>query len=373
VPDLPSRLDYYSIGRQWVLQRAQKIDPGMVDVAGSDVNIIVGVGSVLADAVTKQIGYAANKLLLDGAQDEDLDRYAWDRYQLVRKGASPATGQVRFYRASTTAGAGTIPVGTVLTTLAGTQYITTQPATFGSSTLDLVYANVQATQSGKATQVGANNIQRIQSPNTLFDTSIQVNNDLTTGGGEDVEDDDTFKNRIRSFWASSIRGTLAAIEFGALTVAGVVSANAVEALTSGALPARIVNLYISDSSGVASVVMAQAVANALNDYRAGGIAVIISLSIPLIEPIVLNLSFQPGVDTVTLAAQVQAAVVEFVNSLGVNETLALADLYSVLQRFRAQGLVPSIGSIVSPVGDVVPTGGQTIRTTPQQVTLQQAA
>src|SRR5260221_476101 len=88
------------------------------------------------------------------------------------------------------------------------------------------------------------------------DATLQVTNPLTTAGGEDVEDDDTFRARIRDFWRTARRGILAAIEFGAKTVPGVVSAQAVEALSVGAAPARVVNLYIADSSGVSSEALA---------------------------------------------------------------------------------------------------------------------
>lgn len=354
-----------------MVQRAKRIDPAMVDVAGSDANLIVGSSSVMADAVLKQLGYATSRLTLDGSFDEDLDRYMWDRYQLTRKGASPALAVVRFFRPTATAGAGTIQAGTKLISQGNIEYVTTQPASFGVSTLDNVFANVRAVQAGKSTQVGANTIQRIAntSPSALFDGTIRVNNDATSAGGEDREDDDTAKNRVRQFWTTNQRGTLAAIQFGALTVPGVVSAMAVEAISGGGLPARLVNLYISDSSGVASVPLAQAVTVALNNYRGGGIPVIVSTSIPFIQNIVLSLSFASGVDSVTLGGQVQAAVVEFVNSLAVNGVLYLAQLNSVLQRFAADGLIPNASSIVSPIGDVVPTVGQTIRTTLANVTL----
>lgn len=367
--DLPSRLDYYSLGRQYVVQRAQKIDAAMVDVQGSDANLFVGGGSVLCDAVTKQIGYGQSRLFLDGCVDEDLDRYMWDRYQLTRKGASSATCLVRLYRATFAAGAGSVAAGTVVVGLSGVEYITTQPAAFGATTLDNVVVPAQAVQAGKATQVGANQIRKFKNPSQLFDPTLQVNNDATSGGGEDREDDDTAKNRVRNFWNAARRGTLAAIEFGALTVPGVVSASAIEALNPFGQPARVVNLYISDSSGVASQPLANAVAVAEQDYRAGGITVIISTSIPQLEAIVLNLSFTTGVDTVTLSGLVQAAIVEFVNSLPVNGPLYVNQLGTVLQRFAAQGLVPTQGSIASPVGDVFPAVGQTIRTTPALVTL----
>ena len=367
--DLPTRLDYFQIGAQFVTSRATKIDAGMPYVQGSDANLVVGIGSVLAAAVTTQLGYSVSRLFLDGCFDEDLDRYAWDRYQLTRKGASAATTQARLYRQTFAAGGGTVPAQSSVLSLSGIEYITTQPGIFGATTLDNVFVPVRAVQAGKTTQVGANQLRRFKNPTTLFDSTLLVNNDSTSAGGELREDDDTFKARIRNFWNTVRRGTLSAIEFGALTVPGVVSAQAIEALNPFGQPARVVNLYVSDSSGVASVPLANLVAVAQQEYRAGGIAVIISTSIPFLQPIVLQLSFQTGVDTVTLAGLVQAAIVEFINSLPVNGTLYLADLYSVLRRFVAQGVVQNQSSIVSPVGDVVPEIGQTIRTTTSLVTL----
>lgn len=342
----------------------------MVDVSGSDANLFVGSTSVVADAVVKQIGYSASKLTLDGCFDEDLDRFAWDRYQQTRKGASPALVQVRFYRPTNAAGAGTVPAGQKLTSLSGIEYITTQPASFGATTLDNVVVSARAVQAGKATQVGANFLRRVANPSGLWDPTLQVNNDATAAGGEDAEDDDTFKARLRNFWTTQQRGTLAAIQFGALTVPGVVSAIAIEALsTTTGMPTRVVNLYIADSSGVASVPLAQAVSVALNGYRAGGIPVIVNTSIPFMQAILLSLAFQAGVDGVTLGNQIVAAIVEFVNSLPTNGTLYVQQLGSVLQRFVAEGLVPNQGSIVSPAFDVVPAVGQTIRTTTALVTL----
>ena len=366
--DLPSRLDLYAIGRNYVLQRATKIDPAQIDTQGSDANIFVGSTSLVADKIVKQLGYSVNRLLLDGASAEDLDRYAFDRYGIVRKGASPAVGVVRIFRASAAIGAGTVPAGTKLQTLSGVQYLTTTDASFGSGDLTTV-ANVRAAQAGKVTQVGANMIRTFGNAGTLFDKTLQVTNDLVTAGGENDEDDDTFRNRIRNFWNTARRGILAAIEFGALTVPGVVSAQAIEALNGGAMPARVVNLYIADSSGVASEVLGAAVRTALEDYRAAGIAVIISMSLPFIADITIALSYRAGVDTVSLGGQVKAAVVEFVNSLGVNGTLYTGQLYSVIQRFAADGVIAPAGCIIAPAGDLVPAIGQTIRTTLANVTV----
>ncbi len=364
--DIVSRLDFFAIGRDLVLSRARKIDPGQVDVAGSDINLVVGTQSVMSDLLMKQLVARTAALLLDGADGEDLDRLAFDRYGLTRKGASPALGAVRIFRASAALGAGNVPVGTRLTTLTGFEYITTTAAAFGVA--DLVsQANVRATQAGSATQAAANSIVRFVQPGLLFDGTLEVNNDASTAGGEDAEDDETFRNRVRDFWRVARRGILAAIEFGALTVPGVVTAQAIEALTTGNMPARVVNLYIADSTGVASEALAQQVRDALDDFRAGGIAVIIFTSLPLLVDITLRLTFRANVDTVTLTDNVRAAVVEFVNSLPVNGTLLVGQLFSVLQRFAEDGLIPDDATIVAPVGDLVPATGQTLRTTIENI------
>ena len=360
--DLPTRADLYGIGRDFVVQRATRIDPAQVDIEGSDVNIFVGVASVIGDQIIKQLAYRAGALTLDGSDDEDLDRYAFDRYQIPRKGASPAKGGVRIFRTSFVAGAGVIPIGTKIVTDTGFEYITTTTASLGATDLTTA-ANVRAVEAGKLTQVGANALVRFQNVAGLFDATLQVINDAATAGGEDAEDDDTFRSRIRDFWRTARRGVLAAIEFGALTVEGVVSAQAIEILTTGSQPARLVQLFISDSTGVASDALAQEVLAALDDYRAAGIQVLISTSLPLIVEIQLRLSFRANVDTLTLTDNVRAAVVEFVNSLPVNGTLYVGQLFSVLQRFVEDGIIINQGSLVAPVGDLIPDVGQTIRTT----------
>lgn len=365
--DLPTRLDLYAIGRDYVLQKAKKIDPGQIDVEGTDVNITIGAVSVMCDAIIKQLAYGLNRLLLDGAQKDDLDRYALDRYQLTRKGASAALGAVTFTRLTTAAGAGSVPIGTKLVAQ-NVEYITTTVANFASGDTKS-QANVRAVQAGKTSQVTANSITKFSNIGLLFDQTLTVTNLLATAGGEEVEDDDTFKSRIRDFWLTARRGTLGAIEFGAKTVPGVVTAMAVEVTTPGGLPARVVNLFIADSSGVASVALGNQVSTALLDYRAGGIAVIINTSLPTIVTVELHLQFQANVDTDALSVLVQQAVVDFINSLPVNGTLYIGELFSVLQRFKPDGLVPSQTNIVSPVGDVVPTVGQTLRTTLANVTL----
>jgi len=366
--DFPTRLDLYSLARQYVLSRASKIDPAQVDVEGSDINLFTGIVSVLGYQVTLGLIQNINALLLDGAYDEDLDRYGIDRYQLPRKGAAAAVATVRIYRVSTAGGDGTIPTNTPLTTLNGIEYITTSAASLGA--LDLTTtAQVRAVQAGKVSQVGANYIRAFGTPGLLFDQTLQVNNDEPAAGGEDAEDDDDYRERIRDFWRTAQRGTLAAIEFGARVVPGVVSAMASEALTSDPRPARVVNLYIADSSGVASAALGATVQATLNEFRAAGISVVIANSIPQIVDVELHLTFAANTDTTVLTEVIRSNMTEFINSLGVGEVLYRAALFSVLQRFAGNGLIVSQNTVVAPTGDLAPAAGQTLRTRLENVTV----
>ena len=358
-----SRLDHYELGRQYVLTRAKRVDPKVVDTAGSDVNLLIGSASYMGAAVSNQVAQNTADLFLDSCEGEGLDRYVFDRYQLTRLGAAAALGSVEFTRPTATAGSGSIPIGTTLTTLTGIEYTTITQATFGSTDLS-ASCDVRAAQAGKDYQVGINAIRNFGTVGDIFDQTIQLNNSTAPAGGEDVEDDDTFKNRVRDFWRTARRGTLGAIEFGARSVPGVTSAMAVEEIGSFGQPVRVVRLFISDSSGVASRALAAKVEAALFDFRAGGIFVFIDLSQPQIVSVQLHLTFAAGVaSTTTLAQQVIAAVVEYINSLGVGQTLLRADLYAVLARYKSDGLIVTDQTIVSPVGDLVPDTQHTLRTT----------
>ncbi len=369
----PSRLDLYEIGRQYVLSRAQRIEPTQVDVLGSDINLLIGSQSYIGHAVIRQLAEQVNNLLLDGCDTDDaIDRFAFDRYQLLRKGAAAALGTVQFTRPTAAAGMGEIPLGTKLISLTGIEYVTTTIATFSASSL-LATANVRAAQAGKEFQLGRNTLRRFDNIGLLWDQTLAVNNADPTAGGEPAETIDVFRERVRAFFIAARRGTLAAIEFGAKQVPGVESAQAVESLESDSTPARFVRLFIADSSGIASRALASLVDASLLEYRAGGIYVLTETSSPEIVSITLRLRFITGVDTVSLRDQVRGAVVEFVNSLGVNQSLDVGALFAVLARYRSSGLIvstlPGQETIIAPTGDIVPSIGRTLRTTTSSVTI----
>lgn len=365
--DYVTRLDLFALGRDYIREKATKIDPVQVDIAGSDINLIVGSQSMMGDALIRQMSYRFAAMLLDGAEFEDLDRLVYDRYNLVRKGASPSVTIVELSRPTNAAGAGTLPIGTKVETPTGVEFITTTTATFGAGDF-VTTAKVRSTQSGILNKVAAGSITRISKVADLFDKTIRVTNRNPSSGGEDPESDEDLRNRARKFFESAQRGTLTAIETGALTVPGVVSATAVENTQSGGESARLVTLYIADSSGVSDQALADEVRIALKSYRAAGIQVYISTSVPQsVQVQITGLKYAASSDTVTIRDKIQASIVEFINSLPVNGSLLLSDLYSVIRRYAEDGVSIPQGAIALPAGDLIPEPGRTLRVVPSDV------
>lgn len=382
MPDLPSRLDLYGIGRVHVISRAKRIDPVAVDTAGSDANLFVGSMSFLGHSIVRQLGAQFSALTFDGAEDEDLDRLVLDRTGglVPRKGAASAVVQLDLVRPTFTAGAGAIPVNTKVLANGGIEYRTTTQANFASTSLASA-CDAVAVQAGKEQQVGRNQIRRFASPGAIFDPSITVNNPEPAAGGEPREGDDEYRERGKDFFGALSKGVLPAIEFGAKTVEGVASAQAQEAygqiLTGGSFrtppvpqPARVVTLYIADSSGVANAILARRVQFALPNWRAAGIQVVIYPGLPTLVAVRLRLRFAAGVDTAVLAELIRSAVIEYVNSLQVGKALERGALTALLLRYRNSGLLSGQDAIVEPAGDIVPDPGKTLRTTRDLVTIE---
>jgi uncharacterized phage protein gp47/JayE len=360
-----TRLDLYEIGRTNMRTQAKRIDASTVDVAGSDANLFVGATSFMTFAVQRQLIERINALYLDGCNGEDLDRWAFDRYRILRKGASPARTSMVFSRAVLGGGAGQIDAGRKFVTPEGIEYLTTQPTIFQATTMS-VSTFVRAVNAGKDYQIGANNLRK-PSSGTLFDPRITMNNPTAAAGGENRESNDVFRERIRDFWRAMSRGTIGAIEYGARTVPGVESAQAIEETDNGK-PARLVQLSIADSSGVSSLALETSVEVALDDWSGAGVYVNLVGGYPQMIPMIqLNLKIRAGYDYVTLQQNIQAAVVEYSNSLGIGKALYRGALMSVLARFQTEGLELNDQTILQPLADIIPARARTLRIRPEAV------
>lgn len=373
----PTRDDYFQIGASEVLERSEarpqreRLSREAVFTEGTDINIIIAACSAMADEATRQLATRMAALFLDSAEGEDLDRLVNDRFspEIVRKQAAPALVPVTFSRAiPPSAGvAVTYDVGTKVRTDQGTEFTLQEAASLGAGSTGPVTVQAQATLAGTAGNVALNTVTQIVEANP--DPQVTITNEQVGSGGRNVETDQSLRDRARSFFTQVRRGTLEAIEFGALTVDGVESATAIEELDSGTgLPTGRVSVSIADSNGQANTLLAEAVEEALLEYRAAGITVRVLVTVPLFQTISYqNISFQTGIDTRAAISQLKSLTVAAVNILQPGEPLTLALLYSLAKSIPG-AIVPET-AVGVPGGDVIPTTEEVIKTRLDLVTV----
>lgn len=372
MPDLPTRADYFRVGADEVLVRSaarpvgQRLTSSQVYTEGSDINIVVASASAMAEEITRQLALRLAALFLDGASGEDLDRLVADRFSptIVRKSATPALATVQFSRVAGPLAAIAIPAATRLRTASGVEFETTVASSLAAGSTGPVSVPAQCRQAGLAGNVAAGSINQIVS--VIGDPNLLVSNAQVAAGGDETESDARLRARARDFFRTARRGTLSAIEFGALTVPGVRQATAIEEVDPLGIPTGRVSLYVADANGQANAALVLAVRSALLEYRAAGVVVDISSAIPNFVAIVYNLRFAAGVDTAAAFAQVQTATVSAVNALAPSQTLPVSLLFSVAR--SVPGVIVLDDAIVAPVGDLIPSAGQVIRTRTDLVT-----
>jgi uncharacterized phage protein gp47/JayE len=372
MPDLPTRATYFQIGETEVITRSAGKPPGQamtveaVRTDGSDANLIMASASGMADEVTRQLALRVGALFLDGAKGTDLDRLVADRWSpsIVRKEASPAVGEVVFFRVSGPLPAITIPATTRLRTATGIEFVTTATVTFAAGAVGPVTAPVRALLAGPAGNVAAATVNALVTQG--IDPGLVVSNPEPMTGGDARETDARLRERARAFWLAARRGTLSAIEFGALTVAGVRQASAIELTDASGLPDGRVQLFIADALGQANAALVAAVLAALVEYRAAGVVVQVIGATPIYQRVRFRLRFEAGVDTTRAFDLVRAATIARVNGLRPRATLPVSMLFEAAR--SVPGVIVLDDAILEPIGDVVPSGSEVIRTRADLIT-----
>lgn len=361
--DLPTRQDLFRVGRTAALAvPGGPIPASEFDRAGSNANLLLALSSVQGEEVIREVARALRDLLIDTAVGEGLDRLVFDRYELLRKSAARAVGTLNLSRTLVTGGSGTVPIGTRAQTSAGVQFETTEAVGFGPSTLTGTVA-VRALVAGLSGNVSAGSVVSFVDP--PFDTSIAVTNATVMAGGADQEADEAFRRRAKQFLPTLRRGILAAIEFGAKSVPGVHVARAIETLTPTGFQTGLVDLYVLDASGASNVSLLQLVRDELLEFRAAGINVVAANGAVVLQAISLVLAFTAGVATRTVADRVRNTVVAVVNDLNIGEVLRVSRIVSAAHTIA--GVASTV--VTDPVGDVVPSASQAVRTSFALVTV----
>jgi NAD-dependent SIR2 family protein deacetylase len=113
--------------------------------------------------------------------------------------------------------------------------------------------------------------------------------------------------------------------------------------------------------------LADAVADALDEWRPAGAVVNVYPAITQMEDISVTCSFKAGTDTVAATTRIRDALVAYVNSMRVGEDL----LKGALQALVASDRDVAVGTavVVAPAADVVAASTEVLRTTAARVTV----
>ncbi len=364
--DAPSQRDLFLAGREEAILLPTRFDRAIIDTVGSDVNTILQVAAAMGEEVVRYLQVGLNDSALSTARGEALNRWIFDRYQLVRQQATNARVTLQLSRTNTSPGV-TIPRGSTFGTETGERYLTSLDVAFADGAVGPLEVFATAEETGVAGNVEARTITQVVSP--LPDPTVSVTNPEPAAGGGPEESDDAFRERARQFFVTARRATREAIEFGATSVPGVAQALATENLepTTG-LPGYRVLLNIADSAGQANTALADEVERAEDDFRALGVPVLVVPAIPqYIEVIANGLAFTAGANTNEVLQEATNRVLAAVNGIPPGETLRRSDVIRALTE-TPQLIVPD-GSLVEPAGDIIPITGTVIRTTRDRVQL----
>jgi hypothetical protein len=378
--DYPTQRDLFRIARDTILSKNLRISRDAVERQGTDVNILVSGSAAVGDAVIGQVAQVEQGTFLDTSRGIKLDRLVFDRYNLLRKSAAPAVGQVEFTFPTPTVGAFDILPGTILATRDGRQFSLDFGLTIPDSTVGTQVTQVRSVLAGTSQQAAANTIVAIVSVITGAPADMTVTNPLATAGAADNELDEDLITRARAFFPNARRGTLSAIETAGLSVPGVRTATAFEVIDGYGRPAKSVSLVVADSFTEALVnasptpptyqtqsqAFAQTVFDALYEYRAAGIFVAVTIGMVQMISIRLSLSFAAGVNADATALAARAAMVSYVNSLPPGIPFIYSAAINALR--NVSGLIVYGNEIISPPGNVVPAPLQVLRTNMPSVT-----
>lgn len=372
---LATREDYFQIGAREVFARAQlraratRLTPQAVFTPGTDINIIIAACSAMADEATRHLGLRIAALYLDSAEGEDLDRLVADRFSptLARKQAAQAVVPLTFARAIPPSNGAikTYDVGTKLKTAQGVQFELVEAVSFALNATGPITVRAVASLAGEVGNVAAGSITAFVEASG--DAGMTVTNPEPAAGGTDVETDASLRDRARSFYLAARRGTLPAIEFGALTVDGVVSAVAEELLNPEGYPNGFIRLYIADKNGQGNSVLAEAVRLALREYRGGGVPVSVVASSPQFESVAYTVEFASGVDQGRAIQQLKTLTVNALSALAPSEVLRRSMLMALAR--SVPGVIVPDNAIATPLGDVHADAGRSIRTSLDRVTV----
>jgi hypothetical protein len=379
--DFPTLPTLFRIARDEALIRSSSLTSDVVDRPGTDANAMVAVGPVVGDELVGQLIQAQAATFLASAQGTSLDKLVFDRYGIVRKPATPAVGEVQFTTATPTVLGFTIAAGTKITTASGTVFTTTVSVGFPTASVGPIVVAVVSALSGQTQNTRPNTITSMPTAIPGAPSNLAVTNPLATAGAGDAETDGELRARAQQYYATAFRGTLRAIERGAIDTPGVRTATAFEATNEFGDPARWVQVMITDQFAEQFVhatattpaydaqaqTLALQVNATLQEFRAAGIYVLVQVAVVTLVGVTLSLRIRPGFNPEIVAQQVKAFTQDYTNALAPGDDFVISDLEAAIA--QVTGLEPLGGSVISPTTDLIANPTVAFRTSVSLVTV----
>lgn len=345
----------------------QARNPALTDFTeGSNLDAIAGGASVLADLVIRQALAAFAAQFVDTATGTDLDALALDRFGIERKAASSAYGYVVFTRGDGT-GAIEVPAGTTLrATVAGVSVSFTT-----DSLIEIADGDDTATVRATCTETGTAGNVAAAAVTTIVDTldddpTATVSNTERMVGGAEEETDAAFRDRIRRYFTTLRKGTVAALEAGAISVGGVAFA-AVDESHRMSADGGYVLLLVADSEGYSNAALVEDVEAEIENWRAAGIWVQVDGAERQEETLALTIGVVSGSDQGAIRDAVKPVMLNLTDNLAPGATLYLSAV--VAAAHSASSAIRYV-TVTDPVADIAPdTELSIVRVTSSGLTL----
>jgi uncharacterized phage protein gp47/JayE len=360
--DFPRYPELFEIAVRAMLAKDNSLTEEVIRTPGTAAYTIASLAATMGQELVYHIARVARDRLLSTAKGEELDRLVYDWFGLLRKPAAAATCKCKFTCSTT----GNLSSGTKVGTTDGKEYILTESLSFSTNGQSL-YGTVVCTQTGEIGNTKANTI--VQFLSQIYDSNMTVTNEEPAVGGCDAESDESLRERARSFWQVVQRGTLLAIQNGALTIPQVAKASAYETEitnTAGSVIGKIVSLAVAAQNQGGNQAIVNLVKQELDNWRPAGVYVnIIPCEVVWLNVIQLQISWKVGANVELAKERIKTRIVNFVNNMEPGQIFEPNVIVGLLLQDPAVAKVP-LPAVLSPQR-MTPRKDQVFRTSTNAV------
>ena len=292
--------------------------------------------------------------------NEMLKVMPYSIFGMEKKAGVKASGTVVFSREKALNAASAIPKGTKVSGN-GLVFETTETGTIQAGETESAPVAASPEEAGSGYNIGAGVIESIDT--AVPADVVSVSNPYAFSGGTDEETDAEFEARFALFMNSLSGTNAAAVKNAALSVNAVRS---VSVLDHKPPEDDIYNLsvYVDDGSGSASAGIVEAVRLAIEgdgtDENPGHLAPGVNMQVLAPAPVPVNVKITVTVASAsanTAAAEIEAAILEYINALTIGESCLVAEIIS---RVMALSYVKDI-AVSLPAANVPISGSQIAR------------